>query len=729
MKANKSIFTRKTAISGFNTKKNYSSFWMDDDSDITSRYGGLSSEVRSSSDLFKVIKLNNYRRAVTNFVKIVTNMDIPVTWFSGGSYTDSKSINLTSDIKDNNFDVTVGLALHEASHIKLTDFSVLQDMYEGKIDSVNTCKGTFSLIKEMLNWIEDRRIDHYIFSTSPGYKAYYHKLYDYYWNDKNVNKGFKSTQFNDPTSIQSYEFHIINMLNPLFDSKALPGLEEITKLIDVRNISRLKNTREALEIAVEVVNIIMANVEQNTPQQSSSQEQGDQESDSSEESQEQGEGEGQGGSGEGAEQKDGAGSSSEGTGEGETQEPQNTELTDKEMREVQKALDKMRDFLNGKTDKKRTTKGLQKQLDSTANENMQIQAVGGSDGVKSMSSIMMDGITGSLSQLIANSEVLKELRDERYKLPYDEHSRRAELNKEIERLSEAVETHAMNRYFQPNTYASKETREAVQKGLEMGALLGKKLQLHNESREKIDNRLRSGKIDNRRLAHAGYGIESVFQQITIDKYKKANLHISLDGSGSMNGRCWNSAAQMTAAIGKAISYTQNIELQVSIRATDAAGNGDVPVVISIYDSRKNNLNHLVKALTCYHCGSNTPEGLCFEAMYKQHQILSGTSDMDSYFLNISDGMPGMGNYSGYEAVRHTAKWVNKIKTDLNVKVLSFFLDGSYGSEDMAQMIKRFNGTYGAGNSFRQMYGKDAAAVNPSSVLDIARELNKKFMSK
>lgn len=729
MKANKSIFTRKTAISGFNTKKNYSSFWMDDDSDITSRYGGLSSEVRSSSDLFKVIKLNNYRRAVTNFVKIVTNMDIPVTWFSGGSYTDSKSINLTSDIKDNNFDVTVGLALHEASHIKLTDFSVLQDMYEGKIDSVNTCKGTFSLIKEMLNWIEDRRIDHYIFSTSPGYKAYYHKLYDYYWNDKNVNKGFKSTQFNDPTSIQSYEFHIINMLNPLFDSKALPGLEEITKLIDVRNISRLKNTREALEIAVEVVNIIMANVEQNTPQQSSSQEQGDQESDSSEESQEQGEGEGQGGSGEGAEQKDGAGSSSEGTGEGETQEPQNTELTDKEMREVQKALDKMRDFLNGKTDKKRTTKGLQKQLDSTANENMQIQAVGGSDGVKSMSSIMMDGITGSLSQLIANSEVLKELRDERYKLPYDEHSRRAELNKEIERLSEAVETHAMNRYFQASTWTSKETREAVQKGLEMGALLGKKLQLHNESREKIDNRLRSGKIDNRRLAHAGYGIESVFQQITIDKYKKANLHISLDGSGSMNGRCWNSAAQMTAAIGKAISYTQNIELQVSIRATDTAGNGDIPVVINIYDSRKNNLNHLVKALTNYHCGSNTPEGLCFEAMHKQHQILSGTSDMDSYFLNISDGMPGMGNYSGYEAVRHTAKWVNKIKADLNVKVLSFFLDDSYGSEDMAQMIKRFNGAYGAGNSFRQMYGKDAAAVNPSSVLDIARELNKKFMSK
>ena len=158
MKANKSIFARKTTISGFNTKKNYSSFWMDEDSDIYSRFGGLGTEVKSSSDLFKVIKLNNYRRAVTNFVKIVTNMDIPVTWFNGGSYTDSKTINLTSDIKDNNFDVTVGLALHEASHIKLTDFQILVDLFDGKIQRLVSTHYTLKMVaysqKEHLlsNW-------------------------------------------------------------------------------------------------------------------------------------------------------------------------------------------------------------------------------------------------------------------------------------------------------------------------------------------------------------------------------------------------------------------------------------------------------------------------------------------------------------------------------------------------------------------------------------------------
>jgi hypothetical protein len=509
------------------------------------------------------------------------------------------------------------------------------------------------------------------------------------------------------------------MLNPLFNSKALPGLEEIAKLIDVRNISRLKNTTEALEIAVAVVDIILTNVASAKAENAMPQE--NPEGEESQESPEQGEGEGQGGSGEGEEQKE---------GEGEGDEQENTELTDKEMNEVKKALDKMKDFLDGKTSKKSTTKNLQKQLDSTANENMQIQAVGGSEGVQSMSGIMMDGTTGSLSALLANNQTMSELKIERSKLPYSDRERYSELSKLISELSAQIDNHPMYNYFNASNYESKDTEEAVQKGLEMGALLGKKLQLHNESREKIDNRLRSGKIDNRRLAHAGYGIESVFQQITIDKYKKANLHISLDGSGSMSGRCWNSAAQMTAAIGKAISYTQNIELQVSIRATSSNGRtGDNPVVINVYDSRKNNLNHLVRILTKYNCGSNTPEGLCFEAMYKQNQILSGTSDMDSYFLNISDGMPGMTSYSGQEAVRHTAKWVNKIKTDLNTKVISFFLDSSYGSEDIAQVIARFNKDHGAGKWFRQMYGKDAAAVNPSSVMDIARELNKKFMSK
>jgi predicted P-loop ATPase/GTPase len=46
-------------------------------------------------------------------------------------------------------------------------------------------------VKNMLNWIEDRRIDTIVFKSCPGYKAYYHKLYDHYFRCKEVTKMLK----------------------------------------------------------------------------------------------------------------------------------------------------------------------------------------------------------------------------------------------------------------------------------------------------------------------------------------------------------------------------------------------------------------------------------------------------------------------------------------------------------------------------------------------------------
>ena len=64
----------------------------------------------------------------------------------------------------------------------------------------------------LINWIEDRRIDHYIFSNSPGYKAYYHKMYDHYWNDKMIHRGLISSDYCDPQELQHWMFRIINSI-------------------------------------------------------------------------------------------------------------------------------------------------------------------------------------------------------------------------------------------------------------------------------------------------------------------------------------------------------------------------------------------------------------------------------------------------------------------------------------------------------------------------------------
>lgn len=708
-----------TDYRGLNSKKNYSSFWMDDKWDTSSKFGGISTKGSQTSDLVKSVKLANYRRAITNFVKIVTKQDMPVLFHGADSYTDGRSITLSTDIKDSNFDVTVGLALHESSHIILTDFAMLKDLYTGLNTTVEeVCNKHMTIsssmireyIKQMLNWVEDRRIDNHIFSTSPGYKAYYHKLYDYYWNSKEVLKGFISKDFRDATKYHCYEFHVINMINPNFNPNALPKLDQIASLVDLPNIGRLQSTNEALEIAAKIVDIILTETTDPVNQQKQIDKANK-----------------QAGS---AGQANGQASEDDqyaGDGEESADTDDSQEFAPSEQRAINDAFQKQRNFLNGDFGKKNATKKLQRQLDRIAKQQIDIQSVGGEDGINNQSALMYDYTNGAkIGEYLRLVDEKALLEEQRSGIPWSD-PRRNEVSQAINEVTKQMEATGCGEHLAPWKNATE--LAAIRKGLDMGALLGKKLQLHNEVRERVDNRLRSGKIDNRRLAHAGYGIESVFNQISIDAHKKANLHISLDGSGSMMGDKWEAAMQMTVAIAKAVSYTQNIDLQVSIRVT-TYDRIDTPCNLMMYDSRKNKMNHLVSVLSLFSPSSMTPEGLCFEAMIKKNLLVTGDANKDSYFLNISDGQPGAGSYQGPKAIKHTAKQINKMRNTMNIKVLSFWIETSSSSttaDAYARLVSRFNSSsYGA--DFRTMYGKDASVVDSNSALMIARELNKKFLS-
>ena len=719
---------------GLNIKRNYSSFWMDDKWDTNSKFSGMPVNT-GSTNIIKLVKLSNYRRAIVNFVKIVAKQDIPVTWAGNTSYTDGKSVTLSTDIKDSNFDVTVGLALHEASHIVLSDFKLIKELNEGTNELFNNfineqSVGDYSEWKaitfNLLNWIEDRRIDNFVFSTSPGYKAYYHKLYDYYWNSDQVHKGFASKEYSDATNIDNWFFHIINCLNPQFNPKALPRLDEVVGLVNVRNISRLQSTGEALQVALEMVKIIHTEV--TLAQADNKTNPGDGGADVNEDS-----GNGVSSNNVGDPNQDGQSGNGVGEGEGgdvEKEGDNENQLTPQEIRDIKNAFQKQKNFLSGQYNKKRATNKLQRDLDSVAKQAIELQTVGGNDGVKTRTSLIYDltnpHTVGNYYELGKSIKAKRELMD---KLKYGtkEYER---LSKEVDVMREAIKATGLDEVLSLyDSYA-----EEFKKGLEMGGLLGKKLQLHNESRERVDNRLRSGKIDNKRLASAGYGIESVFKQIHVDKYKKANLHISLDGSGSMGGSKWESVVQMATAICKAAKYTQNINVQVSIRVT--TGN-DVPTILSAYDSRKNSINHLESVFNTFSPSSMTPEGLCFEAMVRKNMLVPSSSEIDSYFLNLSDGEPSCSDYHGYQAVRHTKSWVNKIKANYNISVLSFWLESSRNEDKDAtdaellqryqNLLVKFDSSHSA-KQFRDMYGSDASVVDSSSAVMIAKALNKKFLT-
>ena len=252
-----------------NQVKQNSTFWDTNSNDVdVDEFLGLDTNVSKGKDL---VALAGYKRAISNFVNIVTEDNIPVVFNSNDqSYTDGKKVVIGSNIDDKKFDVAVGLALHEGSHIKMSDFNLLrhletsipQELYE-LAEKINVDRYTvISTVKSILNYVEDRRIDSFIFRTSPGYKNYYHAMYDKYFYSKNVDKGLLSSEYRTE-EIDSYMFRIINLHNKNRQLTALKGLKEIYETIDLGRIQRglMRDTNEAFNVACDVMSIILLNID------------------------------------------------------------------------------------------------------------------------------------------------------------------------------------------------------------------------------------------------------------------------------------------------------------------------------------------------------------------------------------------------------------------------------------------------------------------------------------
>jgi len=270
---------------------------------IKDRYGFGDEDENSTDDLYSnywlgqlpkhnkdLITLASYRRAVARFVKIATRKDIPVVYnLKGHSYvTDQEDkVILSAVCKNKEFDSVVGLALHESSHILWTDWEALKNLMDswgaknvwtipqdlidestriGYAEHHNLDVIIRKIVKSYENYIEDRRIDDKMIKMIPGYEPYYTALYKKYFHSKLITKGLESSFGREP-NFKSYNFRIVNHINPASDPKALPGLEDIINLIDVANISRLENTQEVIDVAIEVVRMIVKNIPTPQPEQ------------------------------------------------------------------------------------------------------------------------------------------------------------------------------------------------------------------------------------------------------------------------------------------------------------------------------------------------------------------------------------------------------------------------------------------------------------------------------
>ena len=137
-----------------------------------------------------------------------------------------------------------------------------------------------------------------------------------------------------------------------------------------------------------------------------------------------------------------------------------------------------------------------------------------------------------------------------------------------------------------------------------------------------------------------------------------------------------------------------------------------------YDSRVDKISKIKNLFHLLTPAGTTPEGLCLEAIMKE--IEPASKDKDSYFLNLSDGMPMFGNddidYHHDTAIDHTSKMVKMIR-ERGVKVLSYFVSDSDWEMERSQ------------NTFKRMYGSDAEFIDVTSVLPVAKTMNKRFLKK
>ena len=614
----KKIRIRKALANPVKTyEESASSYWFDDiDTDFTY-------EVNNKKQV-DYTKLASAQRAIGNFVNIVTGKQIPVHFQNNDqSYTDGRSVTIGSKIEDKNFDATVGLALHEGSHIAFTNFKLLDGCYigsgfhsyiamRGGDPDMNMVESDIMQVKDLFNWIEDRRIDYHVYTNAPGYRKYYESMYAKYFNSAIVDKALQSEEKTDE-DWDSYMFRIINLTNPNRKIDALEVLPIVWKTIDLKNINRLKTSEDALNVAIEVYKIVSKQVNESAPKQK--QEESNKTSSNSQPE----------------------------TKSKKTKSNDSSKFSNRQQERLDKQIQKQKEFINGKPKKvgklSKKDNAIVKSLKESGTESNPIN-------------------TGKFGAHMYNVDAIV-----------------------IKKMTHSVMCHMESIFDSRNLLEDREPRsyygpgDGVQEGIILGKQLGKKLQLRNEEKSLKSTRLNTGKIDRRLISQLGFQNANVFHRIVTDRYKNFFIHISIDASGSMGGRRFRNAIKSAVAIAQAASMTTGIRVQISLRGTsNLEGNVEKTVTVYAYDSAVDKMSKIKKYFPYLQTFGCTPEGLSFKSILPY--IKADAKGDECIFINYSDGAPSSvtGCAYTYNGIDFTRKVINEMK-EIGINVLSYFIDG------------------------------------------------------
>jgi len=744
-------------------------FWLDSD-----KYVNFLDQGNSSNEtlVFNIdmVRLSSIRKAVSNFVRILTRKNIPVYFNDADANVNfgGKVIYLSAQINTmQDFDVAVGQALHEGAHTLKTDFSVVKSAWANipsKIlklsDNKNIRRASLEkFIHNMWNVIEDRFIDNYVFNEAPGYRGYYVALYEKFWNCAGVDELLLSDVHRYP-SLDSYNFRITNFTNLNTDLMALPRLDDIARAIDISHIDRLERTKDRVKTAFKVVEIVLdcldkpLPLQQGQPTKSQSKQkladpseyfdfgENQQTTNSYDDPQPS---EGDGGPGKG---KD-AGKDSEEVDVGKKMVNEISDILN-ERDPTPENLKENHDAVNRISMSGDIGKELQKQIKNIVESQRKFMA----------GELPKEKVTEQQKALLElvekHSIILVQVEMPKLQAGDDKNLKVdcivvQKMTKELILSGEDVfPLSGVMKLGKETPEPPKDVADAVKKGILLGTKLGRKLQIRSEVNPIKIVRKKWGKINKRQIHEAAFDAEDLFYKLKVDEHHDATLHITVDASGSMNGNKWLRTMTAVVAICKAASMIDNVHVTVSFRSTQVSADTVLPYIILAYDSKHDKFTKVRSLFPYLSPNGLTPEGLAFSAIMNLFDGITPDEE-ERYFLNLSDGEPcyylkvpatGMTlYYTDDVGATHTKAQVDKIRRH-GVEVLSYFIEEDrcgvkrkkieeMTPKELAEEKERLVEIEKSPlrKNFRKMYGKNAKFLDVNSIVDLARTMNELFLSR
>lgn len=557
--------------------------------------------------------LGKLRRSVADFVRMVTRQDIPVEFSTTDqSYSDGKSVVISGAHSPEAVDVTVGLALHEAAHVVLSQnlFDVLKVM---RIDNAVFLRQSYitpeyralgltdhGFLRMVMNVLEDRRIDSWMYERVGGWKAYYLALYAHYFHTPEVRKALTDPA-NRVESLNNYDLHITSMPSKYFDETALKLLPAVMQIVDLPNVRRFDDFNTFMKAAQDIVVLLYSDSQ-----------------------------------------------------------------VDRQYVADQQPARAHRELVMGRPN-------------TTADGQINPETA---QAIKQTEDMSVTTFNQSLSENGTRQTYPVTVIDN------------------IKTANPAVLPYAGQR----GTYSS-----YIEAGLLRGNVLARKLRIMGEDFPIKMNRQKEGRLDRRRVAALGHEDVTVFARQHLVKSHPVHVHLTIDASSSMNGSGFGNSIAFAAMLARAAERVDSFTLEISLRSY---AHGGVLVAI-IYNSEKDTTRKftgLFKELGPAGC---TPEGLAFEAI--RSRLEAQRPGVTHYLINLSDGFPGCDGYGGSFALNHTGQVIKRLRRQ-GIRVLSYLIGSSQPDEYTR-------------TQFATMYGPSAAYVDPESIQEIARTLNRLFVVK